>query len=806
MVEHALSHKREAIEEIISVYEQVLQLRPVGHERRDEAVSDLGDALFRFCAMHQSDDARAHRSLQLLREAVELRPLNHPLRDRSLHNLARLLLFVHYDQHAGGLTALTECIHLYREVLQLRTDGHPERAHSLANLAVALRNSFLHSGDPTFLEECIQMNRQVVQVFKPGHALRAPALDNLASALRELASCQGEMSALAESHSLHREALALQPPGHPLRFRTLDHLANSLRVKFELEALPAALSEAIELRREACKLLSADHPEWCRVVTNLAGNLITDFRFRRELSSSTEAIALLRRALLLGTTGNHQRHLSLHNLADALLAQFDECQDTACLQEAITLLREALSQCPPGHPLRVESLQTLGRILYKPACQSWPEALALLHEAVEMCPAGHCSRSSLLSDMSKCFLDPASPFFDILKGISLLSEGYSNDLSHVNQRLGQAVSDLRTVETAFMEAVRNANTSTTSYYGSRVLDLHAQVIGLLPRAANFGLDHKTRLQVITGSDEIARNAAARALLLRHTSQAIELLEEGRGVFWSQSLHVRTTGLDGVPDSDRENLLRLLRMLEHGARFSESSGQTVAQREEALERRRLLNHEAETLILRIRTYPGCTRFLLPAAFDSLMNGLPTGFVVVLNTSKLAHHALLLHKATGLAASVELESPPVGFDFASLRAQLPRDMGAQPEQHDEICARAMRLHSGRVKSFHGVLSQLWRSMIQPVIRTLGLAVSILPTLCQYLRLNVIDRRQLDVLVHGSGCVSQETSGFFPYMPLEIIEVLTLIASRTSWSHLTFPLYHLSPRLAVTGSLSRALKSPA
>jgi hypothetical protein len=58
--DHTVSHKRESIEEAISAYEQVLQLRPLGHEMRAEAVSDLGEALHAFCSHNGTDDTRAH--------------------------------------------------------------------------------------------------------------------------------------------------------------------------------------------------------------------------------------------------------------------------------------------------------------------------------------------------------------------------------------------------------------------------------------------------------------------------------------------------------------------------------------------------------------------------------------------------------------------------------------------------------------------------------------------------------------------------------------------------------------------------
>jgi tetratricopeptide (TPR) repeat protein len=718
MEDHAVSHKLESIEQAIAIYEEVLRFRPAGHEQRAEAVSDLGDALFHFCHFNGTDETRGHRSIELLREAVRLRPPRHPSRDCSLHMLARALFFIGYEQHSGGLTALTECILLNREALQLRMPGHLERSKSLSNLAAVLLRSFELCGHPDLIAECILVNREALQLEEPGHPHRGATLNNLAIALDDLVAFQGGPEALAKAISLHREALDLRPVGHPRRYSTLDNLANSLTKSFDLHTLPVALSEAIALRREACVLLPDGHPQWATLLSNLADSLITDFRYRRDLCSITEAIALLRRASLLRPSADH-----IHDtLAEALLAQFIACRDPELLPEAITLRRKVLLMRPHEHTQRPHSLQRLGSLLCQPESQSWSEALALFHEALETCPAGYPGRSLLLSDLSRCYLTPKSPSFDLARGISYLTEGYSDEFSHVNQRLGHAVSDLQQVEVACSEAMRDADASIKNHYSGQVLELHAKVIGILPRAANLGLDHKTRLQVITGSDEIGRNAAARALNLGRTSQAVELLEAGRGIFWSQTLHLRATGFDGIPDSDRENLLRLFRMLEHGARSAESSEQTVEEHEQALARRRLLNKEAEALISRIRDYPGCARFLLPAAFDSLVNGLPDGFVVVLNASKLGHHALLLHKTDEVAVSLELSPPSMGFDFAALRAQLPRDMSdVDPEQQDDIHSRAMRMDSGRVSSLEHVLLQLWTTMARPVVRKLGLKVS-------------------------------------------------------------------------------------
>ena len=62
---------------------------------------------------------------------------------------------------------------------------------------------------------------------------------------------------------------------------------------------------------------------------------------------------------------------------------------------------------------------------------------------------------------------------------------------------------------------------------------------LLPRLAMLGLDFPSRQRsLVSESDGLARDAAVCAIRLGKFGTAVELLEEGRAVFWSQALQLR----------------------------------------------------------------------------------------------------------------------------------------------------------------------------------------------------------------------------------------------------------------------------
>jgi hypothetical protein len=698
------------------MYEQLLALRPPGHAQRRQTVSNLGDTLWSFCEYHSLDKARADCCIVMLREALHLCPPGHLLRDQALHDLAGALLFITFEQ-LGDQNALAESVILNSEALTLRPPGHPSRDESLNNLATALNLRFRYCGDLNLLEKAVRMHREVLRLRALGHPRRDIALSNLSATLVTSFEQQGSFEAVTEAIFLCREAVDLCPIGHPRRFPSLANLAESLRLRFIYQGFSVCLAEAIQLYREIMHSMPEAHPQRVNVMIHYGEMLLLAFQEHDDSCLLSEAIVVLREAAILLPEGAQFHDMILHSLAGALLVSSEKSGDMSLLSEAATLHQEALKLRPPGHPLRISSLDGLADVYCRIEPVSWNKAHTLYCEALRICPPGYPVRAQLLSGIARCFLDAGSPFFDPVQGISHLSEAYADNFTHITRRLRAASSDMRNVEATYASVTRHMDEGTRGRYSTLVLELYSQIIGILPLAANFGIDHKARLRAVVGTDRIARNAAGRAVLVGRVSMAIETLEEGRGVFWTQTLHLRTSTFKGVPRDDREELQRLLLLLDRATHGTETSELSAAQHERELGSRRHLNEQAQSLIAKIRGYPGLNRFLLPFAFDAVFASLPDGFVVIVNSSEVAHHALLLHRPTRLATSVGLDFPHTGFDTTSLKAKLPRD-GASTFVVES--SRAMRLSSGETDSLDYVLRLLWKSIVWPVINRLGLKV--------------------------------------------------------------------------------------
>jgi tetratricopeptide (TPR) repeat protein len=715
MAAYTISELPETLLQVIALYEGALEHSL--DETRASHVADLGNALLLYCSDHGTEPDRLDRCIELHRELLSLRHSGHPLRDQALHSLAKVLYLLGFETHLSRPEALTEAIQLNREAEQLRPPGHPDRDKTMNNLAICLARSYETCGDMNTLDESITVLREVLHQRPLGHPRRGEILGNLGTALLSSFYNHGSYAVLSESMSLCREALHLRPEGHPAHYRALENLANVLQSRFMHNGIVdvEASYEAEGYLRNALRALPEAHPERRWVMANLASSLIARFREQGGSNILDETISLLRTAAALSPAGHHLDESLFNTLAEALELKLDQESDSvALLSEVISLHRTVLKARPHGHARRVDSLHSLARVLCRPQARAYEEALPLYNEALESPSKGYSTRAMVTSDMSACFLDVDSPFFDLLKGVSSLAVGYADNASPINQRLKFAVSDLRRVEDAYQATTKNADATAQAHIDFQVLRLYVQVLGLLPRAANFGIACKARLLAVSGSDEIARNGAARAIISGDLSQSVEMLEEGRGVFWSQSLHLRTGCFEDVPEEEREKLLQLLRLLGNGARRLEGHDQTTDQRERDFETCRRLNDEAEALISEIRALPGLDRFLMPPAFASLFDSLPDGFVVILNASRLGYYGLLCNRATRLATSLELNPDRSGLDPAILRAKLPRDMYSGSQ------TRAMRLDSGGSGSLQVVLSLLWSGIVQPIISKLGLQV--------------------------------------------------------------------------------------
>ncbi|KAI9568167.1 CHAT domain-containing protein [Boletus coccyginus] len=479
-------------------------------------------------------------AINIDREALQLCPTGHPKRYVSLSYLA-LHLLDRYNQF-GATGDFEEAIILQREALDLCPQGHPERSMSLDNLAIGLFLRYEHFGRMEDLDDAIIFGREALDLRPQGHPNRSTSLNNLASRLSTKYNKLGRMEDLDVAIVLGREALDLCPQGHPNRSMSLNNLAIYLSTRYIQLGGKEDLDEAIILDRKALDLRPQGHPNRSMSLNNLAVRLSTRYNQLGGTEDLDEAIILDREALDLYPQGHPDRSASLNKLAALLSIRRKQLGGMENLDEAIILDREALDLRPQGHPDRSTSLNNLAlglsvRYNQLGRVEDLDQAIALAREALDLCPQGHPRRPDWLNNLARHLCNR----FTHLKELKDKEEVFSlyTQLAHVPQ-IVSIVGFSAAREWIRMAQHFHHPTILLAYESS--LQLLTQYLATLPSLPQ----HLAILKNLTSS--LAVDAFSACLHERVPAHAVELLEQGQGVFWSQLTRLRSP-LDDLVISD-----------------------------------------------------------------------------------------------------------------------------------------------------------------------------------------------------------------------------------------------------------------
>ncbi|KAG2127527.1 TPR-like protein [Suillus clintonianus] len=630
------------LDEAIELHRAALLLYPSGHSDRSACLDNLGSSLlYRF--QQQGVLSDLHEAIEFHRTALLLRPPGHSDRSTSLNNLADSLRA--RFQLRSGLFDLDEAIELHRAVLLLRPPGHSNRSASLNNLAISLVNMFKHRGVPSDLDEAIELHQAVLLLRPPGHPDRSASLNNLGISLRTRFEQRGVPSDLDEAIELHRAAVLLRPPGHPHRSMSLSSFADSLQIRFEHRGVPSDLDEAIELYQAALLLLPPGHSDRPWSLNHLAFSLQNRFAQRGVPSDLDEAIELHQAALLLLPPGHSDRSMTLNNLASSLQNRFEHRGVPSDLDEAIELHQAALLLLPPGHADRSACLDNL--------------ALSLQNRF---------EQRGVPSDLDEAFR--------LYVQLSYLSHAVSRK-------------DLTTAKSWATSAEKTNHDSALLAYQTalKFLDQHVTILSPSPHLFDV-------VRMATAS--LAMDAFSCSIRHGELTTAVELVEQGRAVFWTQLARLRSP-LDELSLSGDTGaaLEKEFKQLSFGLRsaFEQSTGEPSPQI-------RQLTMQWNDVVSRIRMLPDFSRFLLPPLFSNLQKASEEGPVIIVNASQYGCDALIIFSAQDpVHVPLDIARTEVS-ELSSELQSLAEEFGASDCQYRLV----------------GILRKLWDRVVDPVVRAL------------------------------------------------------------------------------------------
>lgn len=706
----------------IQLGRETLLLRGPGHPHRDKALAVLGFALWRRYT-RRGNKADLSEAIAINQEALSLRPDGHPERDVSLSTLGICNRYL-FDL-TGDLKYLSEAAQNHQDAFALRPVGHRVRYCSLINLSLVYQMDFTLAGDVSHLNIAIAHSQEAVDLCHKGHLYHGWALDSLVNALVYRFRLRGQISDL-ESAILHaRMVLDARPPGNPHRDWSLDSLGGVLVERFAHSGDVEDIMEATMLYREALQLRRPGHRFHSQGLSNLSQALILRHEQVSSAADLDEAIQLQEQWLQLAHLAESQRGVRLKRLAHALHLRF-RFQRTSVLDDidrSIQLYEEALRIQGAGSHDRHDTLGSLARsyetrFMTLKSVDDLHSAMKLQTEALSSLPLGHVHRSRCQARLSCLHLIQSTPYFSFKKAMRYFGFAISDEHRNARLRLSDAVEILDTAELCFSQG------NFDGYMRSQLLHAYRQAIELLPRVAYFGLEARSRLLVLSNTENLGAKAAFHALKLLQPDVAVEMLEEGRNVFWRQCIRLRTP-FDDLPPELCTKMVNASRELEMGhvrttALSPHLGHKSKAVLEAELARRRRLGEEFEQLISQARTIPGFNHFMSRSSFRELAVAAARGPVLFLLSSSPICQAILLPSPEANALQIPLlELTP--SRVRSLQHTLRTSSRLIRGQTQE--GRGMKRREVDTFGAQQVLAELWDKVVRVVLDALGWSVSTL-----------------------------------------------------------------------------------
>lgn len=655
---------------------------------------------FRITAEMDAIDEALARS----REAAAITPQDDPAFPVILTRIAEVLYARFIATGAAG--EIDEAIELISTAVSLIPSGHPELGAMLNNLANALLVRFTVRTDAADVDRSVDLLRQSAAVTAPSSPQQPTIIAALATALRTRFHVSGNLADLDEAVTSARSAVAGIPPGDVSRAAVLSALGAALQERFAATDMIADLDEAIRVAQNAAADLPDRHADRPAVLANLASVLHLRFGRTGQPADLDEASAAAQAAVASCPPRSPYRATCLVVLADQYFSRYLLSGNGDDIARALSAAREAVDLVPSGSPDRAAVLLSLAEMLHaefrrEDLPDRLDEGISVARAALDAAPAEAPIRARVASGLADLLRDryardrvasAAAEAIDLWRSAAGIATGPAS------VRLSAAVSWAQ-----FAVSLDDWHTALAGYQAA---------VGLLPLASWPGATAQERASALGRYAELGRDAAACAIQAGQPERALELLEQGRGTFWSHALEARAdlARLRAVAPELAERLDAIRRKLDAAERILPDPVPGVPQppQARAADVRYSLTRDWDHLVASVRAIRGFASFLQAPSFNDLLAAAHDGPVVVVNVSRIRCDALML-------TSYGLTVHPLSLDYETVArvaedySQVWRDPdGARP-------IAELNAQTGEV------LSWLWLQIVQPVLAELGLTAT-------------------------------------------------------------------------------------
>jgi hypothetical protein len=655
------------INESIERLQAAVNLISNDHLNKPGYLSNLGNSFVRrFERLGKVDDL--DNAILSNKTAVDLMFDGHPGKSALLHNLGGSLQ-VRFDRF-GNTADLNNTILSYQAAIDLTPDSHPGKASSLSNLGTSLINRFDRLGNIVDLDNAIQSLQAAVDFTLDSDPNKPACLSNLGVSLEIRFERLDNITDLTNAILAHQAAVNLIPDGHPYKPGRLNNLGSSLANRFKRLGNVEDLDNAILSVQAAVNLTPDGHPEKRRLLSNLGSSFETRFRQSGSIADLDNAILTKQTSLDLTPESHPEKPVCLSNLGNSLITRFKQLKNTVDLENA----------------------------------------LSSTQAAVNLTPDDHHGKSSYLINLGSAF---ETRFYHIQD-----SSDAESAISHFSTA---AKSPFGPPTTRFSAVERWISVASIISHQS-LLSAYECALEIMPLLAWLGLPIPDRHRHLAQIGGITREAVATAIAAEQYEKALEWLEQGRSIVWTQILQLRTPvdELRAIRPELADSLMRVSQLLDRGPQPKDRMIGELQAPEDEGERYRALTIEWESIIKQARSLPNFENFLRPPNSLKLMKAAQDGPIIVLNIAKERCDALAL--VPGLEEIVQIPLP----DITSKRITELRDELKDMLYTNGIRLRAaMRVPEGNdEEDCRHILAELWNGIVKPVLDSLAFFVRVIP----------------------------------------------------------------------------------
>jgi tetratricopeptide (TPR) repeat protein len=657
------------------------------------------------------------RSIELASDSVLIREGHHGNRSISPDILGVLYAIVISAIRSGDLVGLDRVIECFEKILTPLDNSHPGYPKALSNLAATLRTRYLHTDSLPNLERAIELLQESSALLPAAsHLDRYSVPTNLSAALDDRFGVFGNWNDENATIALIREVLPMRPLGHVSFQGPPSDRANRLSQRYRRNENQEDVAEAISLYEEVLVSFGPGQrgPVCDRTVIKLADLLVIRHRFTGSRADLDRAITLHDRLFQQGTKEAVTEALGLHGAANALLCRFRLSHNDADLAGAISKLEAGLAF---HHTRRYAILHDLSYALQlrfhaKGAIYDIKAAMKYQTMALECVPAGHPGRSRVLYGLARIHAAKDTPYHD-----------FPLALEHTARALHDMICGVQSRIQDFLDLLPDITSAASQHeeVGHKLLEVFRHALQLLPKMAFLGRDVRERLRMLRQTEHLAILSADLALRLKRPNDAIEVLEEGRAVFWTQYLRLRTK-FDLLPSHLANELVRLIDQIGLGTqRFQHHSSGDDYKKDRAIEdaavvANRQLAAQFKLIVKEARLLPGFERFLLHEPYSTLSRVSEHCPAVILVALRDSCAAILIRGPGTLAEHVSL--PDITAEQLQNMARTIQN--ANRGVRGAWKGRAIRKVHPQGDGVTLTLHALWERVARPLVKAIGLPV--------------------------------------------------------------------------------------